>query len=426
MLSIMLNYFFQFFLFFKAPELRKLKITSKSSDEPSGLILTFLAKELLKLCYLGLDDIDFHDPAISNDQIESIKLPMLRNFSASRLYKPFQSDENFMKFMEVFRETLDELHIGAFKKKLSPEFYALVFSKLKKLKILALRVDDAPNNVEFYSSFEPNTSITTLIIYDTEIKHKKTLKALLSNLLNIERLIISKATIGNSILKIIASSCKKLKTFECFEIDKFESVSIIMPTVTKLGICRFLIKSHSGWNQIVKSFPKLETLSLHTVNQASLNEKAFKIFTKELKSIKHFVFGVGFKATNQIFNLMLANCKNLASVKLISTAFQADMNLLDKIKERFNKTEIQFTCYNERDICLLFDAQGISKFWIVDRDEDDDEDDDLGLEGVDLLDELIFMAAHFMDQRVDNNDENNEAVVPNGQDQVEINLEELD
>lgn len=384
--------------------------------------MTFLAKELLKLRYLGIDDIDFQDSAISKDQIESIKLPMLRNFAVSRLYKPFQSDENFLKFMEVFLETLEELHIGAFKKKLSPDFYTLVFSKLKKLKVLALRVDDAPNNAEFYSSFEQNTSIKTLIIYDIEIKHKKTLKGLLSNLLNLERLIISKATIGNPILKKISSSCKKLKTLECFEIDKLESVSIIMPTVTKLSVCRFLIKSHSGWNQIVKSFPKLETLSLHNVNQASLNEKAFKIITKELKNIKHFAFGVGFKATNQMFNLMLANCKNLASVKLISTAFQADMNLYDQIRERFNKTDVQFTCYNERDVCMIFDAQGISKFWIVDRDEDDDEDDDLEHEGVDLLDGLLFIAAHFMVRRADNN----EAVNPNVQEQVEINLDELD
>lgn len=263
-----------------------------------------------------------------------------------------------------------------------------------------------------------NTSITKLVIADEDLESRKALLELLSKLPNLETLIAPE--FARSILFAIMKNCQKLKTLSVEMIDDQDKafVKVQLPSVKNLIICSIDGFSTKNWKNLTRAFPNLKSLCIHESDRKSLRESAFDVLTKRLKKIKHFMFGKGFKAKEEIFNKMLQNCENLQTVKISQTAFSTPQ-MAETIKSNFQKPGLQFICYSpDTDFCHDFDDPGCP-FWKANVyfDADDDSDNN------DFFNEHEFfghLAMHLLHNRLHNdNNEHHEEL-----DNQDIEMEE--
>lgn len=370
----------QFLLFLTAPNLNSLKICNKSDLESPTIITSFLADQPLnKLEKLALWTIDFEDfEEIEKEQLAKIQIP-LRSLSMHYLTAPFQNDENLLKFLHLFTESLTELDFRKMKPEPTPSIYELIFTKFHKVKTLRVSLNYAPDDLNFYSKLPNNPAVTTLIVYENRsIKRENALYGFLSKLPNIETLVI-KADIGNKeVLQFIATNCTQLKTlavnkFICPEKDL---KGVKMPNLESLTVCTMKYMSVDSWKNVVRSFKNLKSLSIHRSDDKTLNDRTFNIFTKSLTKLKHLMFGEGFVAIKRVFNQMGKNCPNLQTVELLKKSFE-EPGMYERVVKDFKKQGLRLICYdNNRKVCDEFDQYHGTGFWKTTAEFDDEEMDD--------------------------------------------------
>lgn len=370
-----------------------MKINGNNDFDDDGDIDWFLdfLRDQNVLTELALRNVSFTEDL---EKVDAIKF-RLKKLSLRKVNLSLDSDENILKFMKKFENTLEELELR--NSNVSENFYEMIFKDFQKLKSLKADFKGAPKIDSFYHNLRQNNSIKQLVIYIKSAKDLKSVEGFIGKLPNITDLVLEGyEDLPTSLLLFISNNLLKLESLTLNSIKGKMLTSVRVTTLKSLYIKRLPALQSDDWKKIVKAFPSIEKLSIRRVtNEASVSDKMFNIITKALKNLTHVQIGYGFVAVKRIFNQLLGNCKNLKVVEILENAFFSHKPNKEAIMKDFKREGLKFYIYSPNEMEHVF--TDYIDLWSSEKEAEDydDSEDDSDLENQVDVGALLALMMNF-------------------------------
>ena len=270
------------------------------------------------------------------EMIQKINFP-LRKLALDKQTNFLGSEENSLKFLNKFVDTLEELELGS---TFSASVYEMIFMKFKKLKVLDLQLMYAPKENTFYHNLRPNVSVKKLIIRNLIPRCEQMLQGFIGNLPNVESLTLVDSGLSKEMVQFISNNMQQLEELKLPTLKSSSLKDVVLPNIKSLHI-RFLETVYNDdWHAICRSLPNIQNFSFKSVSPtSSLSELMFQIFTQCWKNLTHIDLGSGFIPSERIFTMLVHNSKNLKSVSIPAEIKFKNHRLVDFVHKLFEKVQ---------------------------------------------------------------------------------------
>jgi hypothetical protein len=318
-------------------------------------VADFIAQQdNLKELTLNVDDFDTKDFRTSNQILGEVKLFNLKKLSL-RCSQSFRCPDFLKNCIN-----LQQLRICG---KLSLETYKIIINDLKNLKVLSVH-----SNLLFLeryrgiSDLPSNNNIETLITTGVQAQglRENSFSHLLKHMPNLKKIDNPEDSLTIDQWSTIANSMKQLKTFK---FTQFHQSPHTFPTVTSISIGNFENQDRI-WNQIVKTFPKVESLEirLKNHNMTLIDEKAVNLMAENWPNLKFVKFGRLLMIRLSSLNHLLMKCPLLKKIIIsFNDSISFDMTTLNedwKIFNEFVNNGLHIVNF-DRDLV----ASPVKKYW---------------------------------------------------------------
>lgn len=297
---------------------------------------------------LALRNLKYQKNSVDVEKLNSIQFP-LKRLALDQEGNLFDTDENFLLFIDKFKETLEELDLGG---RFTESVHAMIFKSFRNLKTLSVFINSAETDEAFYQNLRPNPSVRNLIIQGQTVT--KSLQGFIENLPNIETLVLKHRNQPQELMALISNNFLKLKNLHLEGInslfDSFNNQSVTSITITEL--CPSPLEQ-DNFEAVVKGFPNIENISINKFfGDQTLNNTILNIITKGWPQLRHVKLGEGFVVSESQFNRLMNNCKELRTVEIAEHVFEESSTCeKEAILRAFNLKGVQFNICQSSELC---------------------------------------------------------------------------
>lgn len=352
-----------FFDFIRNTQVRSLKIVEKNNYTPVNAIAwkSFSERQtnldsLAVVVQAGEFFIDLTKVSEKNRQLQLTKLALgFKHWGADPAV-----DNAFIRFIEI-NSTLKTLEISH---DVSEDILESIIKKLK-LKRLIIDANHLPFTPAFYRKHRPNKYLETLVI-KRELDNLDVAQGLLRVFSSIEKLVIEhwKEEIINEALIFICNNCNKLRHLE------IPKLSTNTPELAVSSLRTFrvdFVAVAREWQAFCSSNPSIENLIVKwTTNRSEFTYEVLDAVTGSLPNLKYILFGVYFKPTSRIIEMLDRNCKKIQLLEVF------DDTPGDRPNDLTGGTDFRVRYYHRQAASQLFKDEP-SMWGDSDIEESDDE-----------------------------------------------------
>ena len=278
--------------------------------------------------------MNFDFVTVDGTLINEINFP-LKKLALNKLKNFLRSEENSLKFLERFVDTLEELELGS---TFPASVYEMIFMKFKKLKVLDVSLTHAPKEETFYHNLRPNVSVKKLVIRDLLTKNEQKFQGFIGNLPNVESLTIIKSSLTKEAMQFISNNLQKLEELDMNTLEGSPFKDVVLSNIKSLRINYLKTVSIEDWHAICLSLPNIQNFLVKNVLQmSSLSAPSFRIFSQGWKNLTNIDLGSGFIPSERIFTVLLRNTNNLKTVSI--PVKDKNPTLADSIHRSFEKVQ---------------------------------------------------------------------------------------
>lgn len=240
----------------------------------------------------------------------SFKLKRFKFFSYTFKSEKDHVDENFIKFLELQSETLEELGLEYS----SRAILQTIFTKLTNLRKLRLNSNSLPTDAEFYEQLMPIVYLREFEA-DDRVPSAIVAKGILKNCPNLEVLMMEcdPNDVISAILPFIAQNNPKIKTLQVDSLKCEQAAEAKFQFLEAFHV--FLFKEEDVLLSFIKNNPSLKTLNVKWVYEKRFIDRILPILLQET-SITHLVFGGKSETMTNIREKIKSDPKHLRSLEL--------------------------------------------------------------------------------------------------------------
>lgn len=358
--------------FFRNTHVRALKISGKNYNTVNAISFKdFMEKQSLDSLSVSVDSgnffIDLEKVAEKNRHFE------LKKLAIDFKYWDNETDRAFTSFLRTNSSTLETLEIT---QELSHKVLETIMQKLK-IKRLIIDGNRLPSKPSCYR-IRPNKYLKTLVIKNL-LDKLEVVQGILSVYSTIEKLVIEQWSdeVINETLIFLANNNKNLQHLEIPNLSDSETPELAIVSLKTFRV-DFVGKA-TEWQTFCVSNPTIESLIVKwSTNRDEFTYEIFDTVTRSLTNLKNILFGVYFKPTTRILEMMARNCRNFKLLEVFDD-FSGEDAILSPV---INDFKVHY--YNREAISSLFKEE--PSMWAdgdIDKSDDDDQrnlnaEDDFG------------------------------------------------